>query len=274
MQNLYPLFGQNRILKKELLWSLRDISFAQLQLRYQDYGQGLLQGCDIRVCGDELAVGPGLIKYGSFIFLLKEEERVPYGPKGEAQYLRLRIWEDRSSPDYVAYRAGLALETGEAEGTDEGKGSDKGKGTAFELCRFFLREGARLRDRYTGFGDMETAYDTVDLTHADWGGLGGRSVAPAVTRYLAELILESGDSQPEDCAFAYLCLSCPGAVPVAALQAFIRRRTGGWAAIPAETQGEDVPSCYQALRAIAERFSHNGREMGRGKREKRRIIID
>ncbi len=265
MQNLYPLFGQNRILKKELLWSLRDISFAQLQLRYQDYGQGLLQGCDIRVCGDELAVRPGLIKYGSFIFLLEEEERVPYGPKGEVQYLRLRIWEDRSSPDYVAYRAGIALETGEA---------DVGKGTAFELCRFFLREGAQLRDRYTGFADMETAYDTVDLTHADWGGLGGRSVAPAVTRYLAELILESGDSRSEDCAFAYLCLSCPGAVPVAALQAYIRRRTGVQAAIPAETQGEDILSCYQALRAIAERFSHSGREMGRDKKEKRRIIID
>ena len=47
MQNLYPLFGQNRILKKELLWSLRDCSFAQLQLRYQDYGQGFLQGCTV-----------------------------------------------------------------------------------------------------------------------------------------------------------------------------------------------------------------------------------
>ena len=263
MQNLYPLFGQNRILKKELLWSLRDCSFAQLQLRYQDYGQGFLQGCTVQVCGEELTVGPGMIKQGSFIFLLTEEERIPYGPKGEVQHLRLRIQEDRSSQDYVAYRAGASLETG---GADEG--------AAFELCRFFLRDGARLRDRYTSFADMGTAYDTVDLTHAAWGGLGGRSVAPAVTRYLAELILESDDSQPEDCAFAYLCLSCPGAVPVAALQAYIRRRRGGRTAAAAGEQGERDPAYYQALRAIAERFSYNGRGSSGEKREKRRIIID
>ena len=45
MQNLYPLFERNRILKKELLWSLRDYSFSQIQLEYQEYGQGIIQGC-------------------------------------------------------------------------------------------------------------------------------------------------------------------------------------------------------------------------------------
>ncbi len=49
MQNLYPLFEQNRILKKELLWSLRDYSFSHIQLEYQEYGQGIIQGCGIRV---------------------------------------------------------------------------------------------------------------------------------------------------------------------------------------------------------------------------------
>lgn len=34
MQNLYPLFERNRILKKELLWSLRDYAFGQLRLEY------------------------------------------------------------------------------------------------------------------------------------------------------------------------------------------------------------------------------------------------
>ena len=40
MQNLYPLFERNRVLKKELLWALRDYSFGQLQLKYADYGDG------------------------------------------------------------------------------------------------------------------------------------------------------------------------------------------------------------------------------------------
>lgn len=58
MQNLYPLFEQNRILKKELLWSLRDYSFAHVQLEYQEYGQGILRGCEIQVRDGKLVVGP------------------------------------------------------------------------------------------------------------------------------------------------------------------------------------------------------------------------
>lgn len=75
MQNLYPLFERKRILKKELLWSLRDYSFAHFRLEYQEYGQGLLQGCGVAVQGGELVVGPGMIKYGDFICLVTEEER-------------------------------------------------------------------------------------------------------------------------------------------------------------------------------------------------------
>ena len=49
MQNLYPLFERNRILKKELMWSLRDYSFTHIQLEYQAYADGMIKGCDLEV---------------------------------------------------------------------------------------------------------------------------------------------------------------------------------------------------------------------------------
>jgi len=157
MQNLYPLFERNRILKKEMLWSLRDYSFAHIQIEYQEYGQGIIRGCDIRVDGDELAVGPGILKYGRFICLMMEEEKVPYHAADRMQYLKLRIDADSLSPDYIAYRMELASDLDE-----------KKKENEFELCRFHLRSGARLRDHYKDFSDMGTEYDTVNLIHADW----------------------------------------------------------------------------------------------------------
>ena len=66
MENLYPLFEQNRILKKELLWSLRDYTFIHVQAEYGRYGQGFLKGWDIKVRDSELAVGPGLLKAGGY----------------------------------------------------------------------------------------------------------------------------------------------------------------------------------------------------------------
>lgn len=124
MQNLYPLFERNRILKKELLWSLRDYSFSHVQLEYQEYGQGILQGCQIQVRGSQLAVGPGIIKYGGFICLMMEEQLIEYEPAKQTQYLKLKIDIDRRSPDYILYQIDLFLDL-------KGKQNDN----EFEVCR-------------------------------------------------------------------------------------------------------------------------------------------
>lgn len=42
------LFERNRILKKELLWALRDYSFAQARLDNEEYADGMLRGCEVR----------------------------------------------------------------------------------------------------------------------------------------------------------------------------------------------------------------------------------
>lgn len=110
MQNLYPLFEQNWILKKELLWSLRDYSFSHIQLEYQEYGQGIIQGYQIQVQGNELVVEPDMIKYGGVICLMVEEQRIEYGAEDQTQYLKLKIEVDRRSPDYIAYQIQLLLD--------------------------------------------------------------------------------------------------------------------------------------------------------------------
>ena len=88
LQNCYPRFAKNRILKKEMLEALRDYSFACAQLEYQNYGQGILCGCDIRVEEKQLVVGKGMIKCGLWIGLLTEELAVPYGPAAQMQYFK------------------------------------------------------------------------------------------------------------------------------------------------------------------------------------------
>ena len=119
MQNLYPLFERNRILKKELLWSLRDYAFSHIQLEYQEYGQGIIQGCSVQVQGHELVVGPGIIKYGGFICLMMEEQRIEYGLKEQTQYLKLKIETHRNSPDYIAYDIQLLLDLTGKQGDHE-----------------------------------------------------------------------------------------------------------------------------------------------------------
>ena len=216
MQNIYPLFEHNRILKKELLEALRDYSFLHTQIEYQEYGPGILRGCDIRVENGEIIIGPGIIKYGQMICLMKEGGRVAYEPVGQLQYLKIKIEAKDFSPAYRVYEMKLVLDTNGNMEENE-----------FELCRFHLKKGAKLRTQYTCLSDMETEYDTVNPIYASWGGLGGPGLSPVITRYFAERILESDNSSPEDRSFALLCLSQPGAVPMKVLSAYMGQRIGG-----------------------------------------------
>lgn len=270
MYNLYPLFERNRILKKELLWSLRDYSFAHIQVEYQEYGQGVLQGCRVEVQGGELVIHPGIVKYVQFICLITEEERISYVPMDHWQFLKIRIEKEDSSPDYIAYKIEILLDTNQVQNENE-----------FELCRFYLKPGAQLRDQYTSFQDLGTEYDTVNQIHAAWGGVGGSALAPAITRSFACAILESKNSTAEDCSFAYFCLSLPGAVPAYVLDNYIRRKAGGRAEMAA---GGSERGCvdrqlgngelYQAMCAIIGELGQKNASHMKTTKERRRIIVD
>ena len=132
MQNLYPLFERNRILKKELLWSLRDYAFGQLRLEYGEYAAGMLQGCGVRVEEDRIVVSPGIIKWNEFIFLMCEEERIGYEPSEGFTSVKMRFSTEQNSPDYVLHTMKLV--------------SDKRMDLAdneFEICRYRLQEIGR-----------------------------------------------------------------------------------------------------------------------------------
>lgn len=48
MEHIYPAFERGRIMKKELLWALRDYSYAALQIKYRDHADGIITGCGVR----------------------------------------------------------------------------------------------------------------------------------------------------------------------------------------------------------------------------------
>lgn len=224
MQNLYPLFERNHILKKELLWALRDYSFGHAWLEYQEYGEGILNGCGIKIEGTQLVIAPGMIKYGGFLYLMTEEERINYGvplwedqdgsilPQQEA-VLKMRLFQEKEDASYISYRMEAVLDGNKSLCENE-----------LELCRYRLQKGAQLRETYKTFEDMGTQYDVLDYTHASWGGLHGGSVSPALTRRFAEEILKTSQCRDIDIQFAYLCLNRTDAVPREILLDYIGRK--------------------------------------------------
>ena len=256
MQNLYPLFERNRVLKKELLWALRDCSFGHLQVEYADYGDGILKGCGIRVEGKHLVISPGILRYQGFICIMKEEERLEYTVTEQPVSLKLCFETDRRSLDYILYRMTPVLDSDQVCKENE-----------FEVCRFCLQEGAELRDVHTCFEDMGTEYNTLQYMHAAWGCPGGRSMAPAMTMQFARELLKTTACGTEDTVFAWLCLEHRGAMPKEILTDYVGRKSGR------RMEGASNQELFREMCRILGHMQH-----GEGRRQerigRRQILVD
>ncbi|GLC80083.1 hypothetical protein [Lacrimispora brassicae] len=258
MQGRYPLFEENRILKKEALIAIRDYSYDQMGLTWQDFSFGILSGCSILVEGAELVISPGIIKYDEKILLLPEPERIPYQATDCIQYLKARIELCDPSPEFITYQIsfGLAL-------------SEECMENEIEFCRFHLRQGAALRGQYKDFFDLETEYDTINLLYAGWGGKGGNSLSPFVTQFYAEEILQASGKKTEDIAFAYTCLNQSNAVAPAILKHYVNDREPG-----SGRRKETNKDIYRGMCTILRTAQSGKIQVDAPRNERRKILID
>lgn len=258
MRSMYPMFEANRILKKEALTAIRDYSFDHAQLTYQDYSPGILTGCGITVHGSMLEISPGIMKYNNKILLLPEPEQVPYMATNCMQYLKARIEEEDVLPEYIAYQVTFILEQ-----------SEECKENEFELCRFHLRQGAKLRNQYKDFFDLDTEYDTINPIFSIWGGKNGRTLSPIITENFAEEILKTSGKRVEDTAFAYACLNQVTGMPSSVLRHYVNDwRSGG---------GKTKETNMEIYRGLCEilRAAQSGKSgMEAVKHERRKILIN
>ena len=215
MEHIYPAFERGRIMKKELLWALRDYSYTALQLQYQDFPDGIISGCRIRTEGDALYVGPGIVKCQGFLFLMQAEEQVRYMPTDRYTSLKFRLVKKEELSDYTRYVTEFVLDSTLECAQNE-----------LEICRFQLKEGARLRTEYKDFYDIQTQYDTVNLADAAWSAQGGHAMSKEVTDYFASRVLECENAEDKDIRFAYFLLHGREAVSYKILNDYIARRSG------------------------------------------------
>ncbi len=215
MEHIYPAFERGRIMKKELLWALRDYSYSALQLQFKDYPDGIISGCRIQVRDDALYIGLGIIKCQGFIFLLTGEEQVRYAPADQYISLKFRLLKIENLPDYTKYETEFVLDENLERAQNE-----------IELCRFKLKEGARLRTEYKDFYDIQTEYDTVNLADATWSAQGGQALSKEVTDCFANKVLECENAENKDIQFAYFLLQSKESVSYKILNDYIARRTG------------------------------------------------
>ncbi len=152
-----PLFSKGKILTGEMLQVMSDYAITAHESTYLGYSDGIIKGCNITVSDNILMVNPGMILYGGHLYLITKVIEIPYEPKNKWVALRIEFEEELVTNSFLVREINIKFSQ-ELE-------SDK---HCIELCRFNLREGAKLRTKYQDFADRNTEYDTLNTIYATY----------------------------------------------------------------------------------------------------------
>lgn len=251
----YPLFEHKNILKKAMLDELRDYPLTLSKMLFEDYGNGVLEGCEISWDDHVLRVEPGLLLYGGNIYRMEEACSFACPPTDRLTYIKVRF----VTVDYERDHMGGAGEISLSELLPENG--------EMELGRFRLQEGARLRCSYENFEDYQTEFDTVNRIHVPYCSAGGTGLWPGLLCDYAKELLESGTQDAFDIAFAMQILGAKGRIACGLTKYFVEKNAGINAG-----QLTNASLYGQLLHILKERRTGNG-DWKRDKGNSRQMLL-
>lgn len=193
----FPIFEKGRVLKLEMLEALRDYPFDLIQTRYADYSDGIISGLNVSSENELVNISRGLVKFDGRIYILVNDFSIHCENLGVDLVLKIRFEDyDENEKDFNDFYTDIIFDTEfELQEND------------IEICRFDLREGAKLRYNYIDMYDMTTRYDTVNIIHAPFSAYGESTVSPKLTRYFAKEVFNTTAFDHIDMSFCSLCLN-------------------------------------------------------------------
>ncbi|MBD8498801.1 DNA and RNA helicase [Paenibacillus arenosi] len=213
--NSVPQFYKGRILKREMLESIRDYPRTLLDIYSQYDADGVLTGAEVTIGESDLTIAKGIVKHNGIVYVLDQAYQLPYKATGKETLLKIRFEEPEMIGDFVSHRSVVVLHEDTNLQPNE-----------LELGRFKLKAGARLRSDYQSFADLATEYNTFNVIHVRYAAYESSTVHPMIIRCFATELLKSGTSHVYDVSFAMQALN-DGIVPRELLLHYIAQRIGG-----------------------------------------------
>ena len=257
-QNNYPLFNSGRLLKIEMLEELRDFPREFFKAQFEGYSDGIISGCDIDVNDNFIVIQKGIIKYDDTLYLLKDEEKIPYECNNKLMILKVKFLPEILDSDFRINSTEISLIDNLELAENE-----------IEICRFKLRTGAKLRINHTDFIDLSTEYDTVNTIYAPYAANGESGLNPEILRRFGRELLACSLSEAWDISFAMMCVQSKEAIQKEIIVAYLVNKLG----IEMKDYGnEDL--YYYLLEALGVVKEGTGRNGHRGSGKFKKILID
>ena len=259
-ENKKPLFISGRLLKIDMLEKMRDYTRDFIDIKYKDYSDGIIQGCDIKIDDYFISVNNGIIKYNDVIYILKGEEKFEYHSNNKFMVLKVRFNElvDEEDNDFLDYSTEIFLDDKLEINSNE-----------MELCRFKLREGAKLRNKYVNFTDFSTEFDTVNIINTNYSAYGESSISPNILRSFGKELIKYNLENQWDINFYMLCIQCKDTIQKEIILSYLKVK------LNIENKNYSSEEIYYFLMQVLNDFRKDGNTMGNTARGRyKKIIID
>lgn len=185
-----PIFEKGTVLTHEMLETLKEYAMDISTLNYAGYSDGILSGCEVTMSDNMICVNRGMVMFNGQLYFLPGAMKVMARPGRDWQILKLCIGNMSKDKNFMVAELRLELTDDSQEAPNK-----------LEICRFRLQDGARLRNQYRDFQDLNTEFDTVNEIHTKWSAYQKSSISPRILKEFAKEAMNKNPQNPQDICF-------------------------------------------------------------------------
>ncbi|MCL1989424.1 MAG: hypothetical protein FWG67_00890 [Defluviitaleaceae bacterium] len=252
-----PIFTKGRILKNEMLETMRDFPTQVMDIWLASQGDGVVCGLDLTVDAAMITLAAGMVKHEGELLVLVDALQVPYVADGREQFLKLQFHDRYETADFEGRQVEVVLH------------HEKVQSHEMELARFRLSQGAYLRQDYQDFEDFKTGHNTLNVVNQPYSSVSGVTLNPMILRYFAHGLLSYQTENPHDLAVVYQVLNGTGSMSKELLVHYIKIRLK-----EAQAQIETNDDLFKGLLHVLKLAKREVRGIGRTVSGSRRLIVD
>ena len=253
-----PIFESGSVLTREMLEALKRYPMDYGELSLGNYSDGIISGCRVSMANNVVSVESGMVMHSKSLLFIPDGMKATVLPGNEWHVLQFVISAFRKENNFQVCNVDLEI-TADVESASSN----------IEICRFRLQSGARLRNEYQDFHDLNTEFDTVNEIYAKWSGYREETVSARVLEEFAKEAMKKGVQNPQDATMVQQILALGGrSINRNCLQFYLSSRLGRPYAVLSNME------IYKGLAEVLRNLKSTGdRGPARG-REDRRIIVD
>ena len=187
---LKPSFEKGSILKQNMLETLRDYPRNAVNLVYEGFGDGIIDGFDITVLeGNKLLISPGIVKVGGIVYFSIDEQVIDQHDNNNYVYIEVKY---NDTVDGIVY----CIEINQSSTQQSNK---------VELFRY--TKNAELSMLQNCDDLFSPPINRINRIYSGYSYIGGTSLCPDYYKVYAREVLRTKNANMEDIAFSYECLN-------------------------------------------------------------------